>query len=134
MACASVALGSTLISLLSGCSPLPVYKTSAVNKIIEVDLINFKPDQNKLIVKCKGLDFDLLLVKKTDGTFSAIYMMCTHERQPLGTTSKGLFCSSHGSTFDLDGQVTQQPATKPLIKYVASIKNQKITINLSDQI
>jgi nitrite reductase/ring-hydroxylating ferredoxin subunit len=130
-ACVGIAIGSSIINLLSSCSPLPVYKTRANNKLIEVDISNFLPEKNMLVVKCKGIDFDLLLIKKTDGNYTALYMMCTHERQPLGATNKGLYCSSHGSAFDLEGKVTLQPATKNLIKYHTSIQDQKVIINLN---
>jgi nitrite reductase/ring-hydroxylating ferredoxin subunit len=134
MACAGAALGGSILGLISACSPIPFVNSTISNKLIEVDLINFKPEQNKLIVKVKGLDFDILLLKKSDGTFTALYMMCTHERQPLGTTNKGLYCSSHGSAFNFDGQVTQQPATKSLTKYLTRIEQQKVIINLNHQI
>lgn len=131
-ACAGLLVGSSVLSLLSSCSPLPVLKTTANNKIIEVDPASFVADKNMLVIKCKGLDFDILLHKKADGTYNALYMMCTHERQPLGATSKGLYCSSHGSAFDLEGNVTQQPATKSLLRYPTSFTNQKIIINLTN--
>lgn len=132
LACAGIAFSGTMLSLLSSCSPLPVFKTVANNNLLEVDFANFPPEKNQLIVKCKGMDFDILLIKKNDGTFNALYMMCTHERQPLGATSKGLYCSSHGSGFDLEGNVTIQPATKSLIKFQTSIINQKVIINLNN--
>jgi Rieske Fe-S protein len=131
MACAGITLGGSLMNLLTSCSPLPVLKTNATDKIIEVDLSKFPSEKNQLIVKCKGMDFDILLVKKSDGSFNALYMMCTHERQPLGASNKGLYCSSHGSGFDFEGNVTNQPATKSLTKFQTSISNQKILINLN---
>ena len=78
--------------------------------------------------------FNILLIKKNDGTYNALYMMCTHERQPLGATNKGLYCSSHGSGFDLEGNVTIQPATQSLTKFQTSVNNQKVFINLNKNI
>lgn len=134
LTCAGIVFGGSMLSTLSSCSPLPVFKTIASNKLIEVDFMNFSPEKNQLVVKCKGMDFDILLIKKKDGSFNALYMMCTHERQPLGATNKGLYCSSHGSAFDLEGNVTIQPATKSLTKFQTTVINQKVIINLNNNI
>ena len=76
------------------------------------------------------MDYDILLVKKTDGTYNALYMQCSHESQSLTANKSGLFCPSHGSAFDLEGNVTQQPAIKPLRKFKTSIENNSIKIYL----
>jgi Rieske Fe-S protein len=56
-------------------------------------------------------------------------MKCTHQDNPLTATQTGFFCSAHGSTFDLKGNVTKEPALRPLKKYTTEIKESSILIN-----
>ena len=86
------------------------------------------PNSNLFIVKTKSLDFSILVVKKSETLFTALYMQCTHERQPLGATTKGLYCAAHGSAFDLDGNVTIQPATAALTKFTTELNDSMLTI------
>lgn len=41
--------------------------------------------------------------KKSETAYKALSMKCSHEDEILTATSTGLFCSKHGSVFDLDG-------------------------------
>jgi Rieske Fe-S protein len=50
-------------------------------------------------------------------------MKCSHQDNSLTVTKTGLFCSSHGSTFDLEGNVTKEPALEPLKKFKTEINN-----------
>jgi cytochrome b6-f complex iron-sulfur subunit len=116
-ACLGVLGAGSLLSLLNGCTPLPMLKSEAQNGVITVPLSSIPADQKMARVQSKQLDFDILLVRKTDGTFNALYMQCTHQAQPLTAGKQGLFCTMHGSSFDFEGNVTQQPATAPLRKF-----------------
>ena len=127
-ACAGLLLGGALISLFESCATLPVVKAAAVNKTIVVDLSTVLPTNNLFIVKSKALDFSILVIKKSETLFTALYMQCTHERQPLGATTKGLYCAAHGSAFDLDGNVTIQPATAALTKFTTELNNNMLSI------
>lgn len=129
--CAGVLGGSALLSMLNSCAPLPVIKTSSKDKNLLIPESSFVDNQNLLIIKNSNFDFDILLVKKKDNTYNALYMQCSHENQPLSATKSGLFCSSHGSAFNLEGEVTVQPATKPLKKFKTHIENKNILIDLT---
>ena len=123
--------GSALLSMLNSCSPLPVLKTSSKESTLSIPEASFAENQNLLIIKNANYEFDILLVKKKDNTYNALYMQCTHESQPLSATKSGLFCSSHGSAFSLDGEVTTQPATRPLKKFKTQTENNQIIIHLT---
>jgi nitrite reductase/ring-hydroxylating ferredoxin subunit len=131
MGCAGILGGSALLSMLNSCSPLPVLKTNSEDKVLSVPESSFVENQNLLIVKNSNFEFDILLVKKKDHTYNALYMQCSHESQPLTATKSGLFCSSHGSAFNLEGEVTVQPATKALKKFRTQTENNNIIIYLT---
>lgn len=131
MGCAGILGGSALLSMLNSCSPLPVLKTSSKESTLAIPETSFAENQNLLIIKNSNYEFDILLVKKADNTYNALYMQCTHESQPLSATKSGLFCSSHGSAFNLEGEVTVQPATKALKKFRTQTENNQIIIHLT---
>ncbi|MCW3084371.1 MAG: Rieske (2Fe-2S) protein [Bacteroidetes bacterium] len=123
-----VGLGA-LATQLSSCAPLPVLKGESKDGIITVPIISFTEKSNVMIVRNAQLDFDIALVKNSDSDYTALLMKCTHQDNPLSLTKNGLYCASHGSAFDLKGNVTQEPALTPLKKFTTEITNSSILIN-----
>ena len=120
---------SVLLTQLSGCSPaLPIYKTSLGKDFIQVPLSSFLNSQ-LLIVRDLQQPFDILVVKKSATDFNAILMKCSHQENPVTATSSGLYCSSHGSSFDLDGNVLKEPALTSLKKYKTEVVAEFLIIN-----
>ena len=117
-------------TLLEGCKSIPVVKASAENNSLRVPLSSFG-ESKYVFVRAAGMESDILLVKKTDGTFTALLMQCTHEAQPLTVSGSSIYCASHGSSFDLNGNVTKEPATKPLQKYFVTIETDSVLILLN---
>jgi cytochrome b6-f complex iron-sulfur subunit len=66
-----------------------------------------------------------ILLKKNDGSFIALSMLCTHVCCQLTYDSNGnqLYCQCHGSLFDLNGNVVQGPAVIPLPNVQITIDN-----------
>lgn len=75
--------------------------------------------------------YDILVVKKSDSDYNAIYMKCSHQENAVTATETGLFCSAHGSRFDLDGNVLKEPALQPLKKFKTEITGQTLVIDLN---
>jgi cytochrome b6-f complex iron-sulfur subunit len=67
-------------------------------------------------------DRRFLIVRTDETTFVALSAICTHAgctvRYAAG--SRDVVCPCHGSTFELDGSVTNGPAQSPLDLFVAS--------------
>jgi cytochrome b6-f complex iron-sulfur subunit len=127
----AAALGVTFPQLTS-CSPaLPTFKTAFKGDVVSVPLSSFMPESNLLIVRDLQVEFDILLVRKSPDEYKAIYMKCSHRANPVTATSHGLYCPSHGSSFDLDGNATKEPATQPLEKFKTEIKDDKVFITLN---
>jgi Rieske Fe-S protein len=124
----AMAIGVAVTELAS-CTNIPIYK-SATNKEIPVPLTSFA--QSKIvIVRPDHNEFDILLVKKSDTEYLALLMKCTHRDNPLNATKDGLYCPAHGSRFDLNGDVLQEPATRPLKRYATSLDQNNVIINLN---
>lgn len=129
-ACLGTAFMGLTFSTLSSCSSLPIYKTDLSKKQVEVPLTNFA-ESNLVIVRDVQVPYDILLVKKSDQEYTALYMKCTHRENPVTATKTGLFCSEHGSSFDLDGKVTKEPASQPLKKFKTTLADNQVSIDLN---
>ncbi len=129
--CLGVLGAGTLLSTLSACTPLPMLKGEAHDGVISVPATTFASGQNLLVISNPKMDHDILLVKTKDGSYNALYMQCTHQNQALSANKSGLFCPAHGSSFDLEGRVTQAPAEKPLRRFRATTDNDAIHIHLT---
>jgi Rieske Fe-S protein len=105
-----------LTTQLSACTPIPVIKASDEKGTMTVPLSSFTEKNKMVIVRSGELEFDILVVKSANA-YHALQMKCSHQDNPLTANASGLFCSAHGSTFDLEGNVTKEPALKPLKKY-----------------
>ena len=66
---------------------------------------------------------DVLVARAVGGNFVALSKVCTH----LGATvqyrrnQNDIWCSSHGSAFNLDGSVKASPAVSPLRQFRAEL-------------
>ena len=119
------------VSLLSSCSTTKVATGTSEKGVLRIDAAQFTADTKSLLVRDKQLEFDILLVKINETTYRALYMQCTHENNPLTYNSKGIYCLSHGSEFDMEGTVTLGPAASNLKQFPTQIENNFITIKIS---
>ena len=129
--CAGLAAFSVLGPLLEGCAPSDlIFKTNRMDGLITVPMEKLE-GKKYLVVREPQLEYDLLLVKDNEVGYHTLAMQCTHRQQPLVVTSTGLTCNEHGSRFDLDGKVLQDPATKPLKKFTTELREKNVIIRLS---
>ena len=65
------------------------------------------------------------LVRMPDGGFVALYRKCTHLgcAVPWNPAEGKFICPCHGSAFETDGQVINQPAPRPLDRFLVTIDN-----------
>ncbi len=125
--CAAAAM---LLPATQGCSPAySVFNTVPVSNKIEVPLSLFEKGSLQL-VRPKGWLYDIAVQKKTDGTFDALLMQCTHMENQLTPAQNGFSCSLHGSRFAADGKVLKGPAEINLRKYNTVINNSSVIITI----
>src|SRR5581483_6228253 len=80
--CLLMAAGYLLPSLTS-CSPkYAVFKTDIVDKKIVMPLSMFQQSSIQF-VRPKGWYFDIAVEKKTDNTYRALLLQCTHQENQL---------------------------------------------------
>ncbi|MCX6186088.1 MAG: Rieske 2Fe-2S domain-containing protein [Bacteroidetes bacterium] len=125
--CGGIMALGTSFSFLESCASMPVFKASESDRIISVPIDKFLIS-NTVLVRTAWLSYDVLLVKKSEEIFNAIYLKCSHQDNILSATKTGLFCTTHGSIFDLDGNAMKEPAIDPLKKFKTVINNNTIDI------
>ena len=129
--CGALATMSVLGALLEGCKPTDlIYKAESANSVLTVPLEKLN-GKKQLVVRTSLIDFDLLLVRENETAFHTLLMQCTHRHAALVATSTGLVCNEHGSRFDLDGNVTQEPALTPLFRLKTEVAEGNILIYFS---
>lgn len=81
----------------------------------------------------QGLGRPLLVVSQGSGVFNAVDATCTHLGCSVAYSPDrdDLECPCHGSTFTLDGQVTQGPAIKPLTAFTVSSDGTAVTVKVA---
>ncbi|MEO5570017.1 MAG: Rieske (2Fe-2S) protein [Bacteroidia bacterium] len=128
-ACMSAIALSVFASQLSGCKTIAITNAPVENNTIKIPVSSFA-NKKMQIVRSTTLNDDILLIKNSDLQYTALLMLCTHRNNSLTVSESGLYCSAHGSRFDLEGNVTYEPATQPLKKFTTQLQNEFIIINL----
>lgn len=123
------ALGLGMSSVISSCgTAINIYKVNQDSNQLKIPIASFTPGQKMIIVRSAELQYDILLLKLDNADYRAIYMRCTHRDNPLTVNDKGMYCSEHGSAFDLQGNVTREPALQPLKKFKTAVDSENILI------
>ncbi len=128
--CAGIAGLGIPTTQLTGCAPMPIFKAEIKKNSVQVPLSSFIESNNMITVSINQMEFNILLIKKFDGNFAALEMKCSHQANPLTAGKTGLYCSTHGSAFDLEGNVTKEPALLPLKIYKTELNNSSVEIFL----
>jgi len=117
------------ISLLESCGTTSIYKAKVEAKQIKVPISQLQAQQ-KLVIRVADLPYDILVVKKSDNEYKALYLMCTHQDNPVSVGNMQLSCNVHGSLFSLEGEVLNGPAQSALKTFKTQVNSEFIFINL----
>jgi Rieske Fe-S protein len=123
----SLLLSGAVMSGLESCSGIKALTVKPEDGKIKLPLTAFA-ESNMSILRVEGLQYDMMVAKKADQTYSAVLMRCTHQDWNLTANNKGLFCGLHGSSFDVDGHVTNGPATEALQTFKVEQKENYLLI------
>lgn len=127
--CAVIATTGIAATMLDGCNSLSVVTATVSGNSLKVPLTSFA-EKSQILVRSKKTSFDIFVNKKSPTDYTALLMECTHEQQPLTASGSAIFCASHGSKFDLEGNVLLAPATKKLTRYPVTVNDTELIIEL----
>ena len=118
-----------VVGVLSSCASVPWFATRVEQGTIRVPISVFK-ESGIVVVQPDNLEYDICLRKRTDGTYLALLLRCTHANTPVSPSPEGFACPLHGSTFDAEGRVQRGPAFRPLDRFATSIEGDVIIIRI----
>ena len=106
-----------LASIAAGCSSVPRYLLrDEDSRRIPISAFD---EQGKLLI-IRPRRKPVLIIREGTG-FHALLMTCTHRGCVLRARPSDLVCPCHGSRFDLQGQVLEGPAQRPLTPIPLSV-------------
>ncbi|MFT3908879.1 MAG: Rieske 2Fe-2S domain-containing protein [Ferruginibacter sp.] len=130
--CLLGAVVTTVTADLSSCSPKVAgntFKPVVNNNELQVPLSLFENQPFKVISPA-NYEYEIAVEKKSDNSFKALLLKCTHYDNQLTTTGNGYTCSQHGSKFDKEGTVLKGPAENPLKQLKTQIIKDSLLIHL----
>jgi cytochrome b6-f complex iron-sulfur subunit len=101
-------------------------------KISGDDLI-VKLSDNASLTKAGGsvkVNDEVMLIRKSDTEFIAVKTICTHKGCDVELEGEKFVCPCHGSTFTLDGKVTEGPAKNDLKTFETLFDSDKGTVTI----
>lgn len=114
---------------MEGCTTMPIYRAEMAGSKLQIPLAKFA-ETPVMMVRNSSLEFDVLVMQNADKSFTALLLKCTHFSNALVLSGGSLTCPMHGSTFSMDGSVTQGPAEQPLQKLPVAVQDDFVQITL----
>lgn len=118
---ATGALGATV---LPACAAFVATPVTPVNGEIRLVLRNHPQLDHAggyLKIRPTGSETPLYVLASGGERYTVLSSICTHLQCTVNVAGSQLHCPCHGSTFDLEGNVLQGPATAPLARYPARV-------------
>jgi nitrite reductase/ring-hydroxylating ferredoxin subunit len=123
-ACAALAVAPAVASLESCSSG----KSLAVdNGMLNIPLADLSKS-GTTVVRAQGLGAKLMVVRRDDGSYTALLLNCPHKNGPVKEKAGVLTCDWHGSTFDRDGKVTKGPSKQDLKRYPVTVEGDQLRV------
>jgi nitrite reductase/ring-hydroxylating ferredoxin subunit len=123
-ACAALAVAPAVASLESCNSGKALAVADGILKIPLTDL----GTSGTAVVRAQGLGAKLMVVRRDDGSYTALLLNCPHKNGPVKEKSGVLTCDWHGSTFDRDGKVTKGPSKQGLKHYPVTVEGDQLRV------
>jgi nitrite reductase/ring-hydroxylating ferredoxin subunit len=132
-ACLGMAAG---LSFLESCAPVKHINGDLVSDGLEIPLSIFTTGKNAsayVVVRNEALQYPVCVYRLPEGSYSALYMQCTHQGAELQVAGDRLTCPAHGSEFDVQGIVKQGPANTALRRFPVKVDGDHLFIDLRKQ-
>ena len=120
---------------LPGCASVVARTVPVTNNRIDIAL-NQHPELlaqgGYLKVNAQGLDEVVYILRRDDGSFTALSPICTHRGCTVDVAGVNLVCPCHGSTYDRAGSVLKGPAERSLLSLPVQLRDGILTIDVSN--
>ena len=126
-ACAAMALAPAALSLES-CSSTKALAVSDGHLDVPLDSLD---SRGSAIVKAQGLDNKLMIVRRADGSYTALELNCPHKGGPLQEKEGQLVCGWHGSAFDMEGALVKGPSKTGLKSYPVEVGSKGLRVKVA---
>ena len=128
--CAALLTLGAIVPTVQSCAPLMSIETDVKSGDVQVARMLFTAENKLVLIRNASSEFDIAVVQLGENHFKAFEMQCSHQANPLVATRTGFFCNAHGSSFTLDGQVKNPPATANLREYPCHIDIYSVIVTL----
>ncbi len=124
--------GSAAMDLGCAISTAPLLKADVTGDYLRfnTEIPELSKHGDGVALTSDQLDYPILLIRRKNGTISALSSECMH----LGCTIKKqktvLRCPCHGSVYDFEGNVMNGPTEKPLRTYEVTMSGSIVEIKL----
>ncbi len=131
-------VGLSTVAVGSGCSLFLKTRTSDLKVPVDQDQVDLSFATYPVLNQTGGevvltqKDTSILVFRRTDETFGAMDITCTHWGCHVRYSPKkdDIFCPCHGSRYTINGAVTEGPAEDALRSYPVLITDSGIQVNL----
>lgn len=123
-ACAALAVVPAVASLESCSSGKPL---AVENGALNIPLSDLSKS-GTTVVRAQGLGAKLMVVRRDDGSYTALLLNCPHKNGPVKEKGGVLTCDWHGSTFDSEGKVTKGPSKQDLKRYPVTVEGDQLRV------
>lgn len=123
-----VPVGTCVAALpLAGCAGVPYVTPAEVGGRLLVPTAALE-DGGGVFVAVRGSDRPVFLHRTDEGELVALLARCTHRGCQPEPVADRMVCPCHGSEYDLEGNVLQGPADRPLTRYEATTEGENAVI------
>jgi Rieske Fe-S protein len=138
-ALAGVVIVGSVAPILDGCSSPTgpsgndLSPGADAGKSLTVNVAALTSDNTAVHAKAPATSRDLLVVRRTSTTYETILLTCTHTGctyPDIDIAGSQIVCGCHNSKFDLDGKVTQPPATVNLTTFATTYDSGAKTVTV----
>ncbi len=114
---------------LGGCTPLVRTHRTRRSAAVDIPLARF-PELERPggMVRVVGGDLSCFVRFEGEGRFTALSLVCTHQRCPVEPAGEGFRCPCHGSQYDREGRNIAGPAPRPLARFHAERTGDRVIV------
>ncbi|MEX2115680.1 MAG: Rieske 2Fe-2S domain-containing protein [Bacteroidota bacterium] len=128
MALGGLAVGSLNLACVATSAPRMKADVTGTSILFETAIPELARPGDAVSLESPFLEYPILLIRRQDGSFSAVSTQCTHLGCEVKKERAMLRCPCHDSAYDFNGNVLNGPAEIPLRSYPVNARNSIVEI------